>query len=308
MAKRDYYDVLGVKRSATDAEIKKAYRRLAREHHPDVSESADAAKKFAEISEAYEVLSDPQKRQQYDYFGSAGPAAAGGPGGPRVQWETGGADFRGFEDFVGFNIEDLFSGMTGRGRVGRRRSARGEDLEYSLSLDFLQAAAGVTTTIQVQRPTGKGGFKTETIDVKIPPGVSDGSRIRVRGKGGPGVGRGPAGDLYIVTRVLEHRYFRRVGWDVYIDLPVTVGEAMLGAKVEIPTLDGPAVLRIPAGTSSGTRLRLKDKGVLNPKTSKRGDHYAVVKIVVPGGLTDEGRESIKRLAETDPYDPREGLW
>jgi len=305
MAKRDYYEVLGVPRSASEAEIKKAYRRLAREHHPDVSKSEDAVERFSQIGEAYEVLSDPQKRQQYDYLGHVG---AGGGGGQQVRWNAGGAGFRGFEDFIGFSVEDLFGGARGGRRRGRDVAARGEDLEYSLSLDFLQAVNGVTTTIQVQRPSGGGAFTTETIDVKIPPGVDDGSRIRVRGKGGPGIGRGKPGDLYIVTRVLDHPYFRRVGWDVYIDLPITVGEAMLGAKIEIPTLDGPAVLSVPAGTSSGTRLRMKSKGIKNPKTQTRGDHYAVVKIVVPTELSDAGRECLRQLDSTDAYAPRENLW
>ncbi len=316
MAKRDYYSVLGVERSASEAEIKKAYRRLARQYHPDVSKETDAAEKFREATEAYDVLTDPQKRKLYDQFGHAGvqaggpgepagPGGAGPYGGPRVRWSTGGPgqavnieDFlRGFGGGGDVDAEDLFGGF------GRRRGPRkGPDIEYQLTLDFLQAARGVTTSIQVQRPTGEGGFRPERIDVKIPPGVDDGSRVRVRGKGSPGAQGGPPGDLYIVTRVQEHPLFRRDGLDVYVDLPVTVAEAMLGARVEVPSLEGQAVVTVPAGTSSGTRLRLKGGGI--SRGSRQGDLYAVVKIVVPRKLSEKGQELVGELSRSDPYDPR----
>ena len=312
MAGRDLYEILGVSRSASQAEIKKAYRNLAHEYHPDVNKAPDAAERFAEVHEAYHVLSDKEKRQTYDYFGRDGLKGSAGPGGRRAQWSAGGAG--------GINLEDIFANVGG-GRVGaedffarfaggrgRRRPRKGEDIEYPLTLDFLQAINGVTTTIQLKRPSGKGGFATERIDVKIPPGVSDGSRVRVRGKGQASPTGGPTGNLYIVTNVLPHPYFHRIGWDIYVDLPVTVAEAMLGAKVEIPALDGRTVLTVPEGTSSGTRLRLKGKGIRHPKTKKCGDQYAVVKITVPRKPSDQAKRLAEQLPEADPYDPRQEIW
>ena len=309
MAKRDYYEILGISRTASEAEIKRAYRRLAREYHPDVNEAPDAAAKFSQVGEAYEVLGDKEKRKMYDYMGHAG-VGAGGPAGPggRQQWSAQGVDFASiFGKMGGVGVEDIFGGGAQRGRRLRRRR-RGEDLEYALSLDFLQAVGGVTTSIDVQRPTESGDFTSERIEVKIPAGVDDGSRVRVRDKGGPGIGGGPAGDLFIVVQVHAHPYFVRDGLDVYVDLPISVTEALLGAKIEIPTLDGPATLAVPAGTSSGMKLRLKGKGVANPRTSKRGNHYAVVKIVAPKSISPAGRKLAEQLAESESFNPREGLW
>lgn len=308
MAKRDYYEVLGVSRSASTDEIKRAYRQLARKHHPDVNKDPDAAKRFAEVTEAYDVLSDKEKREAYDYLGHAGLGAGGPAGGGRQQaWTSGrGANVSDFFDrFGGINFEDLFGGARG-GRA--RRPGRGEDIEYELALEFMQAVDGISTTVQVRRPTETGGSAVETIEVKIPPGVHDGSRVRVKGKGGPGVAGGPPGDLYIVTRVKKHPYFRRDKWDIHVDLPVSAVEAMLGAKVEVPTLGGRATLTVPPGTCSGRRLRLKGKGVTNPKTAKPGDLYAVVRIVVPESLSERGRELVEQLAEAESFDPRSGLW
>lgn len=310
MAKRDYYEVLGVPRSASEADIRKAYRRLARQYHPDVNKDPDAAKMFSEATEAYDVLTDPEKRKVYDYLGHEG--LAGGaqqaarpdarPGKGHARWSTGPRG-GGFEEFFGGRGFD-FGDMFGFGGQRAQQPMRGEDIEYQLTLDFLQAVHGVTTTIQVPRPTGKGDFRNETIKVKIPPGVDDGSRVRVRSKGSPGYRGGAAGDLYIVTRVQEHPVFRRQGLDVYVDLPVSVSEALLGGSVEVPSLDGPATVKVPAGTSSGTRLRLKGKGIRDAKSKAVGDEYAVVKIVVPRTLSPRGQELARQLAETDPYDPR----
>lgn len=323
MAKRDYYEILGVPRSASEDEIKKAYRKLARQHHPDVSKDPQAERKFGEVTEAYDVLTDKEKRKVYDYFGHdglKGSAAGGGPGGAgghrpggqrsggtRVHWRTGPGGAGGFEDIFGgrgggIDIEDLIGGFGGQVRRG---PVRGDDIEYKLTLDFLQAARGVTTSIQVQRPSGDGQFKTETIDVKIPAGVDDGARVRVRGKGSPGLRGGPPGDLYIIVQLLEHPVFRRQGLDVYVDLPISIPEALLGGKVEVPSLDGQAVVTVPSGSSSGRRLRLKGKGIQAPGGKDRGDLYAVLKIVAPESLSDKGKQLARELAETDPYDPRE---
>jgi len=319
MTQRDYYEVLGVKRSATAGQIKSAYRRLARQYHPDVN--PDGVEKFKEATAAYEVLSDADKRRAYDQFGAAGPvgAAAGRPGPGRVHtWS--GADGGPFAGGMGVDFEDLFraspmagmsleelmaalggAGRPGRGRAGARRrpQPRGADAEFPVTLDFMQAIQGCTTSFQRRRPDGSA----EQITVKIPPGVRTGSKVRVAGKGN--VGAGGAGDLYLVTEVREHPVFRRNGSDLTMDLPVSVTEAALGAKVTVPTIDGPTVVKVPPGASGGTRLRLRGKGVADPKTGARGDQYAVVKIVLPKELSKAGRELLQRLAETDPFDPRE---
>jgi len=327
MAGPDYYKILGVSRSASAAEIKKAYRRLARKYHPDVNSASDATRRFAEISEAYEVLSDKGKRRMYDTLGPQGFKAGAGRGhgaGPHVRWSGAGPGGIDLDDLLakaglgsgdGPSIEDL---LGGEGRVnvedlfgGRRRTHRpraGRDIRQPITLSFLDAVNGTTKSVRRRPsdPARQGG--TGRIEVRIPPGVREGASLRIPGKGEPSHQGGPPGDLYIVVHVRAHPLFRREDWDVYIDLPVTASEALLGAKVEILTLDGKARLTVPAGTSSGTRLRLKGKGILNPKTRTRGDHYAVVKIVIPKGLSDRGKELAEELARTDPCNPREGLW
>jgi curved DNA-binding protein len=301
MAQRDYYEILSVSRKATTDEIKKAYRKLARKYHPDVCKEKDAEKKFKEVNEAYEVLSDTNKRAAYDQFGHAGvgmgggPGAGaggrggpfggayGGPGGKTYTWSNnGGQGMPDLEDIFG----DLFGG--GGGPFGRSRGRRrpepmaGQDTEHHVNLAFEEAVWGTKLRIQLQRPNENGRMESETIEIKIPAGVAEGSKIRVRGKGQPGMNGGPMGDLYIVTHVKPHLYFRREENDIYIDLPITVTEAIRGAKVTIPTIDGPTVVSVPPGTSSGQKLRLKGKGVpIAGSSEKRGDQYAVIKIVVP---------------------------
>ncbi len=293
MAQRDYYDILGVSRKASADEIKKAYRKLARRYHPDVCKEKDAEKKFKEVNEAYEVLSDANKRAAYDQFGHAGvgmgAGATGsrgepyayGPGGAKAYtWSSNGGGMPDLEDIFG----DLFGGG---GPFGRSRSrarpqpAKGQDTEHHVNLAFEEAIWGTKLRVQIQRPDESGRMTTETIEIKIPPGVSEGSKIRVRGKGQPGSGGGPMGDLYIVTHIKPHLYFRREGNDIYLDLPITVSEAIRGAKITIPTIDGPTILSVPPGTSSGQKLRLKGKGVPQAGGEKRGDQYVVIKIVVP---------------------------
>jgi len=307
MARRDYYKVLGVEKDASAAQIKTAYRKLARKLHPDVNKAANAAEKFKEATAAYEVLTDPQKRRKYDRFGHAGPQ------GQRIRTGPRGADpfaaGRPFDfdevfsasPFSGMSLKDLLAVLSGRagraGRAGRRRDQPRQDMEYPLTLDFLQAVEGCTTRFSFQRPDGKA----ERIDLKIPAGVREGSKVRARGQGIGG------GDLYVLIRVREHRYFRREGNDIYLDLPISAAEGAKGAQVTVPTIDGQATVKVPPGTSGGMRLRLRDKGVVNPKTKKRGHQYVVIKIVLPKNVSPKGKKLLEEFEKTDPFDPREGV-
>ncbi len=316
MDQRDYYEILGVDRSASDRQIKSAYRRLARKYHPDVNKSPDAEGKFKEATAAYEVLADPEKRKMYDQFGHAEPGAfgfgRGGQGRAKVYtqtWPGGGAGFD-FEDlfsssqFSGMSLEDLMAALGGRSRRQSRRSSRTAEsvtpvAESHITLNFMQAVKGCSTSLQIRRPDGRG----ERIEVKIPAGVREGSRIRLRGQGASGPGG--AGDLYIITHVRDHPYFRRDGADIYLDLPVSITEAAMGAKVTVPTIDGRTVVKIPPGTSGKARLRLQGKGIPDPKTGSRGDQYVVIKIVLPKKISEKGRELLDEFSRSDPYDPRE---
>jgi DnaJ-class molecular chaperone len=339
MAERDYYEVLGVGRGASADEIKTAYRRLARKYHPDLNPGdAEAEAKFKELSEAYEVLADAEKRKVYDQFGreglragagaGGGPGGFGGAGGPgagpggfRYTWSGpgGGPPFEdvAFEAFGGSRgggsiFEDLFSrirGMGGRGAGGARRPrgpVPGQDLESEITIPFEQAVHGVRTSLTVQRPGGDGGARPERIEVRIPPGVRDGQRLRLKGQGAPSPAGGPPGDLYLRVRVLPHPYFRREGDDLHVELPLSVTEAALGATVEVPTIRGRASLRIPPGTASGQRLRLKGQGLERPGGKGRGDQYCTVRIVPPKDLSDEQRRLFESLRETERAGPRAG--
>ena len=318
MGQKDYYKILGVSRSASAKEIKAAYRKLARKYHPDVNKAKDAAERFKEATAAYEVISDPRKRKLYDQFGHAGVGAgaagpAGGGAGRTYTWTQRGGQGFDFEDlfaaspFSGMSLDELLGALGGyTRRSASRRQPRGAprgggDAEYPITLEFMQAVKGCTTSLRMRRSDGR----QERIDVKIPPGVRDGAKVRVRGKGG--AGPGGAGDLIIVTAVRGHPYFRREGNDIYVDLPVGVAEAALGGQVTVPTIDGPASVKIPPGASSGTRLRLRDKGAPDPKGGKRGDQYAVIKIVLPRQISEDGRRALEEFNRSDPYDPREGV-
>ncbi len=321
MAGRDYYDILGVPRNASDEQIKKAYRELVRKYHPDVSKDPNATEKFKEVQEAYQVLSDPKKRAAYDQFGKAGVgmgtgASSGpqwhyGPGGQQVYtWtsSSGPSGSQGINFDIGDIFSELFGGASPFGKSSRRsrRTApvKGQDTEHHITLPFEQAVWGTKLRLQIQSPDKP---VPETIEVKIPAGVTEGTKIRVRGKGQPGVAGGAPGDLYIVTHITPHKFFRREGNDIYIDLPITVIEAIKGAKITIPTIDGSAVVTVPQGTSSGQKLRLKGKGVPDPKTGKRGDQYAVVKIIVPKLKIDDDIEKCLQKIETQIENPRKNL-
>ena len=307
--RRDPYSVLGVARDADADAIKTAYRKLARKFHPDVNQGDKKAEdRFKEISEAYAVLEDAEKRAAYDEFGEISLEAGFDANAARAARRMGGFGGAGAGAGGGefaFDLDDLLGGMFGGGRArgaGRRRAAafRGDDMEITLELEFLEAARGTTKQISVARPDASGQPQLERVSVRIPPGVDEGGRIRLAGKGAEGSGGGPAGDLYARIRIRPHAWFRREGRDVLLDLPVTIAEATLGAKIDIPTLEGTATVTVPPGSDSGRRLRLRGKGIAAPKGGTRGDLYATVQIRVPVGLDDDAAETLRSLARFDP--------
>ena len=312
----DYYKVLGVPRNASAEEIRKAYRKLARQYHPDARPNdKDAEERFKQIQEAYAVLGDPEKREMYDRYGAA--FESGGPRTKTWTWSSGPEAGGGTVDlndlFDDLDLGDLFGGF-GFGRSGRRtgtawtgrRAApvKGQDVRMEIQVPFQVAAEGGTHDLVIRR-----NGRQERLSVKIPAGIADGGVIRLAGQGEPGVAGGPPGDLLVKVRVAPHPYFRREGNDLLVEVPVTVTEAALGAKVEVPTLsEGTVVVTVPPGTSSGTRLRLRGKGVRDPKTGVRGDQYVILKIVVPKNLSERAKSLLKELAEAAPMNPRKGLW
>lgn len=363
MAAKDYYQTLGVPKSATADEIKKAYRRLARKHHPD---AGGAEEKFKEIGEAYEVLSDKEKRAEYDQYGAyfggnpppgPGPGAGGGQGYPGG-FPGGG---QGYSNVDMGDLGDLFGSMFsggGGGRGGGSRSAaqRGRDLTYEVSLTFDEALSGLSTKVDVQRTEncavchgsgaapgtspvtcpvckgtghtaqGQGLFsvsrtcprcggagrivetpcstcrgkgkvvRVKPVTIQIPAGVTDGGKIRFKGKGEPGIGGGPSGDLYVVTRIKPHPYYSRDGADVILELPITITEAALGAQLEVPTPDGRVKIKVAPATQDGKVYKLPGKGAPRLKGSGRGDLRVRVKVVVPSDLDAEEKELLKRFA------------
>jgi molecular chaperone DnaJ len=367
MAKRDYYEVLGVPRNASEREIKRVYRKLARKFHPDVNPgNSEAEARFKEITEAYEVLSDPEKRRQYNQFGHQPFASATGEGsGPGFGFDFGPFAESGSRGFGG--IGDIFADIFG-GEPGAAAGPRqGEDLHYSIDLKFEDAVRGLSTEVVLQKHapcegchgsgaepgsdpqscpecggsgrrqvsrgilsmtstcsrcqgSGKvvlkpcrtcGGrgmlYRTERIKVKIPPGVDTGSRVRLAGKGEPGKNGGPPGDLYVTTRVHPHRFFERKGDNIYCSIPISITEAALGARVEVPTVDGKATMTIPPGTSGGRIFRLKEKGVPHLKGVGRGDQYVTVQVVVPQNLDDRSQQILREFSRLNPMDPRRDL-
>ncbi len=329
--KKDLYQALGVARDASEDTIRKAYRRLARKYHPDVNPGDQGAEeRFKEISEAYAVLSNTEKRRLYDEFGEvsleagfdaegarrareafesrfgaggAGRAAGGGFGGP------------GGEEFAYGDLDDLLGDLFARrgwsgGPGGPRRGGgrRGADLEATLELDLQEAARGGEKRLQVARPGADGRMRPEQVTVRIPAGVADGGRIRIPGKGGEGLGGGAAGDLWATIRIRPHPVFRLEGRDLLLEVPVSVREAVLGAKVEIPTLAGRATVTIPAGSDSGTRLRLRGKGLPDPTGGPPGDLLVTLQIRVPRGLDPAAATKLDELARFDPPDLRKDLF
>jgi molecular chaperone DnaJ len=385
MAGTDFYSVLGVSKDATTDQVKKAYRKLARKYHPDVNPgNKEAEEQFKRVSEAHEVLSDPEKRKIYDEFGGEGLKAGfdpetarqyrdwqkaggfrgstGGPGGGTFYYDfstdQGGQRYSGFEDV----FSELFGG--GGGRAAPKGPMKGRAIESSLEIDFITAIKGATTRVTIQKEaqcpqcngtgrilkdsvcetckgtgqtrvaqgplnfnqtcpecggTGRAGEvcqtcrgsgtvpASETIDVNIPPGVNDGSKIRLAGKGEPGRQGGPPGDLYIITRVQAHPVFKRDGDTLSVDLPVTISEAMNGAEVVVPTPDGQVQLKIPPGTKSGRRLRLKGKGVPNLKTKVPGDMYVTIRVQVPSTDNPQALDAARDLDRYYDGDVRQDI-
>jgi len=383
-AKEDLYKILGVKRGASKDEIRRQYKRLARKYHPDLNPGDKASEeRFKQVQQAYDILSDPKKRQMYDqvgFYSEAGfpPGEGPGAGGP----QAGGFGFSGFDfsDLFGFgpeaartgrrpsdfgNVSDIFSNLFRRG--GQQTAAQpGSDLEYNVQIGFWEAIHGTQARVNITRYDvctacggsgagtgaqtvcpecqgsgqvhqmagamrfqltcprcqGRGRLQNvcsschgegrishaDAVEVRIPPGAETGSRLRVAGKGNAGTGGAPPGDLYITTRVEEHPFFKRVGNDIHITVPITVSEAALGAKVEVPTIDGRALLKIPPGVDSGKTLRLREKGVLNRRTNVRGDQFVQVRIVCPKAQDERSREILRELARLEPEDPRAGLF
>lgn len=310
--RRDFYEDLGVARTATADEIQRAYRQLARQYHPDVNKDPAAEDRFKDVAEAYDVLSDPETRRRYDAFGpdfrqvpdgvdpdayARARSGAGATGSRRRRTQQSDVDI---EDIFG----DIFSGGGFGGFEGFDRGRRGwgpttgADQEAELVLSLEEAYHGGRRTITL---TGSNGPRT--IEVNIPAGVTDGRRIRLAGQGGQGSGGAAAGDLYLIVRIAPHPRYRVEGRDITVDLPLTPWEAALGASVAIDTPDGEAKVRVQAGTSTGKRLRLKGRGLPNPR-GKPGDLYAEVRILVPRHLSDEERRLFEELARVSTFDAR----
>ncbi|MEY2420334.1 MAG: curved DNA-binding protein [Acidimicrobiaceae bacterium] len=313
--RRDFYEILGVSRDATPEDIQRAYRKLARTYHPDMNKDPAAEGKFKEIAEAYDVLSDPTTRKKYDAFGhdfrgvpdDVDPemyrrARAGGArrqaGGPaNVEYEFSGADFGDVD------IEDLFGDFFGRGTRGGRRGwgpIAGADQEAELEVTVEEAYHGGKRSFTIPGPSGP-----RTIEVNIPAGVADGQRIRLAGQGGQGTSGAAAGDLYLVVRLARHPRYRVDGRNIAVELRLTPWEAALGASVAVDTPGGEAKVRVRPGTSSGKRLRLKGRGMPNPRGTP-GDLYAEVRIMVPESLADDERRLFEELARVSNFDPRSG--
>ncbi len=304
---KDYYGILGVPRTATQDEIKAAFRRLARKYHPDLNPGdKQAEEKFKEINEAYEVLGDPKKRELYDRLGPHWRAGADFT--PPPDWEKIRIDFGDFDFFTGRpgSFSDFFEALFGglRGRAASRRSAtgtrvgwgiRGNDIESELTLTLEEAHRG--TTRRVTLPNGR------TVEVKIPAGVREGSVIRLAGQGEPGLG-GQAGDLYLKVRLQKHPIFTVSGDDVYVEVPITPWEAVLGGKIRVPTLEGTVEVTLPPGSQSGQKLRLRGQG-LNRRRGGRGDQYVQLRIVVPTNPTPAERRLFEQLARESSFNPRQ---
>lgn len=325
MPDRDYYEVLGVARDASPEAIKKAYRALARKYHPDVNPGDKTAEaSFKEAQTAYDILSDAEKRSLYDRFGQAafeGMAAAGPRAGASewtTQYGTGGQGFEnidfsqffgrgaGTEEAAGGGIFEEILGRMRGGRTGRRPAGarQGRSVEAQVTIPFLTAARGGETTIAIERED----HRHETLVVKIPPGIQTGAKLRLRGQGEGGERGAPPGDLTVTVTVEPHPYFTREGRDLFVDVPISVAEGVLGAKVDVPSLDGLKSLTIPPGSSSGQKLRLRGQGLPAAGGKTAGDLFVVLKVVVPKTVDEESRRLIAEFSERNPSNPRAGLW
>ncbi len=303
MQYKDYYQILGVSRNANQDEIKRAYRKLARKYHPDVSKEKEAEHRFKEVGEAYEVLKDPQKRATYEQLGT--------------HWRAG-EEFRappGFNsnfDFSGSEFSDFFDSLFGDRRTPGRHSTRrspfrrtGKDQHTKIAITLEEAYQGSTRTLQVQVPEMESNrqiyTKTHTLNVKFPPGIIQGQKIRLSGQGSVGMGGGPNGDLYLEIEFQPHRFYRAEGRDIYMTLPITPWEAALGSTMAVPTLGGKVEMKIQAGSQSGQKLRLKGRGFPGKPP---GDHYIVLQIVTPKANTEKARAFYRKMAQELPFNPR----
>ncbi|MDB5860550.1 MAG: chaperone DnaJ-like protein [Ramlibacter sp.] len=296
MKYKDYYAELGVPRDADEAAIKKAYRKLARKHHPDVSKDPQAEARFKEVAEAYGTLKDAEKRAAYDRLGTR---RRGEEFSPPPQWQQQyAAGSEPFEPFEGVDLADLLDAMARRQRPRAARPTQGRDYEAGAQLTLEQAHHGTTISLDVGHEDG-----TRTLAVTVPAGVTEGQRLRLRGRGGAGAHGGRDGDIYLHITLMPHPQFRADGHDLYFDLALAPWEAALGADIEVPTLEGPVLLTVPAGTRSGRKLRLRGRGVANGKGG-RGDLYAVTHIDVPASLSPRERELFEELARESQFNPR----
>lgn len=316
MQYKDYYAIMGLKRDASPEEIKKAYRKLARKYHPDVSKEPKAEERFKELGEAYEVLKDPQKRANYDQLGTWQAGQEFKPP-PNWQRQQAGFDFGGggFTEVDPSEFSDFFASLFG-GRSGfqshrtrtRPAAQRGEDIHSKILITLLEAYKGTERTLQLAvpeiLPDGDVQTKQRTLKVKIPAGVSQGQKIRLAGQGGPGFGNGAAGDLYLEIDLQNDPIFHAEGVDIYINLPITPWEAALGATIPVPTLGGKVELKIPAGSESGQKLRLKGRGL---PAKHSGDQYVVLQILIPKADTAKAKDLYRQMAEEMPFNPRTKL-
>ena len=310
MKYRDYYEIMGVSRDCTQDEIKRAYRKLARKYHPDVSKQEDAEDKFKEVGEAYEVLKDPEKRAAYDQLGSnwqQGQDFQPPPGWQDgFEFSGGGYTEANTEHFSDF-FEDLFGRAGGGFQQGRQQGfqMKGEDHHAKIGVSIEDAYHGAERTITLKMPeldaAGHMVTRDRNLNIKIPKGVTQGQRIRLRGQGGPGTGNAPAGDLYLEIDLLPHPVYKVDGYDVYVELPVTPWEAALGAQIPIPTLGGKVDMKIPAGSQNGKKLRLKGRGMPGKTT---GDQYVILKIETPEARTEAQKELYRRMQQEMNFNPR----
>jgi curved DNA-binding protein len=315
MQYKDYYEIMGVERNATQDEIKRAYRKLARKYHPDVSKEADAEVRFKEVGEAYEVLKDPEKRAAYDQLGSNWQA--GQDFNPPPGWDAG-FEFSGggYTEADAAHFSDFFEDLFGRGgshgfRTGggqRGVHMKGQDHHAKIMIKLEDAYNGAERAISLRVPevdaNGHVVTRERTLNVKIPRGITRGQRIRLRGQGAPGMGQGEAGDLYLEVEFEPHPFYRIEGRDIYIHLPITPWEAALGSNVSIPTLGGKVDMKIPAGSQSGKKLRLKGRGLPgNPA----GDQYAILEIETPPASTEAQKALYQRMQDEMNFNPRRRL-
>ncbi len=313
MEYRDYYEILGVDRSATQDAIKQAYRRLARKYHPDVSKEADAEKKFKDLGEAYEVLKDPEKRTAYDKFGKNWQN--GQDFEPPPNWDAGfefkGAGYTGGSDHDYSDFFESLFGRSGQADSGRRQTFRmkGEDQHAKIVIHLADAYHGSRQNITLSRATvdenGRVTTKPHNLQVTIPKGIIEGQRIRLEGQGMPGMGGAPTGDLYLEIAFADDPIFHAEKRDIHMELPITPWEAALGATITVPTLGGKVQLKIPPGSQGGKKLRLNGRGLST--AAKKGDQIVTLRIVVPEAKTDEQKKLYRKMAEIMPINPRKNL-